>query len=280
LIDPGTVISTVKGGIEVTKGGIEVVKVSWVSIRSLYKAIRSPRIALIGPTQSGKTTFIGVILNKGRLVSLINHTPTRDVQGTGLIKMNVKGTWGETELLLRNLDDTPGHRAVAANVVAYLLSYKPKVLIVVVDVSRPFTEAAKMADRDTSKWFEEIRNKGQRSPKQFQKFIDKLACVLVLMNQFDSVHDLLKQETARNPDALPDRLKEHERYYRDEITQKLRGWFELGARQIGDIPITYFKCCLVTYDGKQVTEYDNGHLNVFEAIDNALKTDQHKRKST
>lgn len=271
MIDPGTA----------TKVGIDVVKVvPWGPIFSWIKAMFSPRVAIIGPTRSGKTTFVRVINNQGRLVPLIDHKSTTRIRGAGTTKMKLRGNWGETELLLRNLDDTPGHRGAAANVVQYLLSYTPKVLIVVVDVSRPFTEEAEMAEADTAKWFDAIRSEGLMNPQQFREFIRNLACVLVLMNKFDRAHATLTQETAGNIGDLHRKLEEHERYYRNEINNKFYTWLELGAKQPGDIPITYFKCCLVTYPGKTITQYDEGHLSIFENAYEALKTDRHQRAST
>jgi signal recognition particle receptor subunit beta len=270
-------------GAAAAKFAVDVVKVvPWGQLFIWFKAyFLSPRVSIIGSVRSGKTTFLRVVNNHGRLVPRGPHVRTKVSGGIGTTKMKVAGDWGESELLLSDIEDTPGDKGTADSVVDRLVSYTPKVLVVVVDVSRPFsyTEDPHLAESDTSLWFDAIRIQALKRQKEFQYAIGHLAAILVLMNQFDLAHAEVEAKTAAKPDDFMPELKRREKLYRDQIDLKLRGWFDVGARSLDEVRVEYFKCCLVKYPDKRVTEYDNGHIGIFQAVAEAVSTDALYRRT-
>lgn len=222
--------------------GIAIAKaIPWTQIWKVLKALFSARIAVVGPAAGGKTTFIDVINNSGRLVARRDHEMTIEIVKGNITRFSTKGPLADQELVLRSIDDTPGQKSFTSNIIDYFYSYKPRLLIIVVDVSRPFKEVSELAERDTGKWFESVRLKAQKSKNKFEEFIEQLGCVIIILNKFDQVHEILASECRGNSDYLNRRLKEHGDWYRDNINAEIKKWFDVGGRSYGEGDSQFFR---------------------------------------
>jgi len=157
---------------------------SWVRARF------APRVAVIGPAAGGKSTLIDVIYNHGNLVPRRNHTMTQEISKRGAIHIQLSGIFGQGELILKSFDDTPGQKDFVTEAVAdYLMNFTPKVIVVVVDVSRPFfDDVPERAQSDTGKWFDAIHHKGSGDQAAFRGFVPNVACVVVVFSKYDEIH--------------------------------------------------------------------------------------------
>lgn len=282
------------------KAGIATVKlIPWKTIIKFVEGFFKPRVTIIGPEASGKTTLQKVLYNAGTLVHVNDHRRTASIQTKGRLEVDFNNSLGQSKMILRTLSDTPGQRhTTAESVREHISNYKPKVLIIVLDASREFIEEPDRAELDTSQWFGDFIGFAESVGLEGDKFrsaLRNVKSVVVMLNKSNKVYDRIwrdktKKCSRRRLDVLKDiggtkSLEDLEDKQDKELIQEIENsvsaelnsyFFDAKilieklfqcARQTMPIGnIKQIPCCLVKYSDKTNDRFDSGHLQMLDII--------------
>jgi len=264
--------SSVLGELKTTVSLIKAVP--WGAIWKRVQILFSARMTIIGPEASGKSTLVQVLYNAGNLVEITDHRRTPQIFGEGALEVTFTGPTGESNLLLRSIWDTPGQRHdTASDVARHIASYKPRVLVFVLDMARPFSLPPDQAELDTEKWFDDLIVYAEgKEGREFCESLGLVDCVVVMLNKINKVYDGLFDKFEHDrPGKIDNILKEQKDAYEEKVVKKIQSLFSKARRNITRNDISFIGCCLVRYDKKKSAEFDSGHVDMLEIVNHRLR---------
>lgn len=252
--------------------------VPWNWIVKRLKVLFSLRISIVGPENSGKTTLKRVLYNQGNLVSKSDYRRTRKFDPGRALFVEYSGSLGSKERIFRNIFDTPGqrHRTVDT-VVAHIVDSRPRVLVFVVDCSRPFQESEEQSERDSSKWFGDLISRAEHvdEGKEFRAALAKVKLVVLMLNKANKVHDEVSQSHDFAKDKVPSVVSQRISDHEVEATKRICALMVQGKKALNPSDVKVIPSCFVKYDGKSSEAYDKAHMELLVHVHEELDGKSH-----